>query len=155
VVLHDDGQTPDQESSDGIYTGQWTPTAAGTFTLTFPDGSVVTVTVPLQYHYEATPFRWRTINGTTLNLGDDENGTITPLPFPIRFAGSSFPTLRVNSNGILYFGGSLISYLSAGHESLPTRQLSTAEGVPELLICWLDEKQRRRACSSSIEQHLR
>jgi hypothetical protein len=39
VVLHDDGQTPDQESSDGIYTGPWTPTATGTFTLTFPDGA--------------------------------------------------------------------------------------------------------------------
>jgi subtilisin family serine protease len=101
VVLHDDGQKPDQEPRDGIYTGQWTPTAAGTFTLTFPDGSVVTVTVPLQYHYEATAFRWRTIDGTTLNLGDNETSTIST-PFSIRFAGARFPTLRVNSNGILW-----------------------------------------------------
>jgi len=31
--------------SDGIYSGQWTPSSHGTFTLTFPSGDIVTVTV--------------------------------------------------------------------------------------------------------------
>jgi len=45
VNLVDDGQGTDQAAEDGIYTGQWTPTGLGTFTLTFPGGDLVTVTV--------------------------------------------------------------------------------------------------------------
>lgn len=45
VTLLDDGLGIDQTEGDGIYSGQWTPTSGGTFTLTFSDGDVVTVTV--------------------------------------------------------------------------------------------------------------
>ena len=45
ITLLDDGVVPDQASGDGIYSGDWTPTSAGTFTLSFPDSDNVTVTV--------------------------------------------------------------------------------------------------------------
>jgi hypothetical protein len=45
VTLLDDGTGLDQAAGDGDYSGQWTPVAAGSYTLTFPDGSVVAVSV--------------------------------------------------------------------------------------------------------------
>jgi len=45
VKLKDDGLGTDQAAGDGIYSGQWTPSSAGSFKLTFPDGDVVTVNV--------------------------------------------------------------------------------------------------------------
>ena len=45
VTLLDDGAGADQAAGDGIYSGQWTPSAAGTYTLTFPGNDKVTVTV--------------------------------------------------------------------------------------------------------------
>jgi hypothetical protein len=45
TTLLDDGAAPDQAAGDGIYSGRFTPSAAGTFTLTFPGGDVVTVNV--------------------------------------------------------------------------------------------------------------
>ena len=45
MTLVDDGAVSDQVEDDGIYSGQWTPSSHGTFTLTFPDGDTVTVTV--------------------------------------------------------------------------------------------------------------
>ena len=45
VTLLDDGAGTDQAAGDGIYSGQWTPTAAGTYTLTFPGNDKVTVNV--------------------------------------------------------------------------------------------------------------
>jgi subtilisin family serine protease len=45
VTLVDDGAVSDQVEDDGIYSGQWTPLSHGTFTLTFPDGDTVTMTV--------------------------------------------------------------------------------------------------------------
>jgi Subtilase family/Fervidolysin N-terminal prodomain/HYDIN/CFA65/VesB-like, Ig-like domain len=45
VTLLDDGAGADQAAADGIYSGQWTPDTAGTYTLTFPGNDKVTVTV--------------------------------------------------------------------------------------------------------------
>ena len=45
VTLLDDGSGADQAAADGIYSAQWTPSAAGTYTLTFPGNDSVTVTV--------------------------------------------------------------------------------------------------------------
>ena len=36
VTLLDDGTGTDQAAGDGIYSAQWTPSAVGTYTLTFP-----------------------------------------------------------------------------------------------------------------------
>ena len=43
VTLRDDGVGADQVAGDGIYSAHWTPTTGGTFTLSFPDGDLVTV----------------------------------------------------------------------------------------------------------------
>jgi hypothetical protein len=45
VRLHDDGRNFDQVAGDGIYSGQWLPSAGGTFTLEFPDGDSFKVEV--------------------------------------------------------------------------------------------------------------
>jgi subtilisin family serine protease len=45
ITLLDDGLGLDQAAGDGNYSGQWTPTSNGSFTLTFPDGSVLAVSV--------------------------------------------------------------------------------------------------------------
>jgi hypothetical protein len=45
VTLVGEGAASDQAEGDGIYSGQWTPSSHGTFTLTFPSGDTVTVTV--------------------------------------------------------------------------------------------------------------
>ncbi|PYR47170.1 MAG: hypothetical protein DMF95_17015, partial [Acidobacteria bacterium] len=43
LLLRDDGSGWDEAAGDGVFTTTWTPPRGGTFTLTFPDGSVVTV----------------------------------------------------------------------------------------------------------------
>lgn len=45
ITLLDDGLGRDQAAGDGNYSGQWTPTSTGNFTLSFPDGSVLAVSV--------------------------------------------------------------------------------------------------------------
>jgi hypothetical protein len=45
VTLLDDGEGLDQAAGDGTYSGQWVPAATGSYSLTFPDGSVLAVTV--------------------------------------------------------------------------------------------------------------
>ena len=48
VTLRDDGLGRDHVGGDGIYTALWTPPTAGTFSLAYPDGSVVQVTADPQ-----------------------------------------------------------------------------------------------------------
>ncbi len=45
ITLLDDGANGDQAAGDGIYSGLWTPSATGTYTLTFPGNDKVTVNV--------------------------------------------------------------------------------------------------------------
>ena len=45
VTLLDDGVGLDQAAGDGNYSGQWIPASTGSYTLTFPDGSELAVTV--------------------------------------------------------------------------------------------------------------
>ena len=45
ITLLDDGSAPDQAAGDGIYSGQWIPSAPGTYTLTFPGNDKITVNV--------------------------------------------------------------------------------------------------------------
>ena len=111
VVLVDDGAGPDQAAGDGIYSTQWTPSTGGTFTLTFPGGDVVMVQAqqPLaNYTFSPSPFNYRTITGTSLNLVDDQVAQITP-PFPVLFGGGSFTQLHVVDNGVISFDGSFPS----------------------------------------------
>jgi thermitase len=60
VTLVDDGLGSDQAAGDGIYSGQWTPSATGSYTLTFPGGDLLTVNV-------ATPVI--SVSPSSLNFG--------------------------------------------------------------------------------------
>ena len=121
VTLMDDGLGIDQAEGDGIYSGQWTPSAGGTYTLTLPDGEVVTVEVLSNYSFAPTPFSWRTITGTNLNLDDDSSAQIAS-PFPILFGGGSFTDLFVSSNGNVNFTGPFTEY---SHQPIPFSAIST------------------------------
>lgn len=105
ITLVDDGTNGDQAAGDGIYTGQWTPAALGSYTLSFPGGDNVNVQVLANYiPSQVTPsdYQYQNISGTNLNLGDDSVATISS-PFPIQFGGGSFSNLYVSSNGTISF----------------------------------------------------
>ncbi|PYM93048.1 MAG: peptidase S8 [Candidatus Rokuibacteriota bacterium] len=129
VVLTDDGLGADRAAGDGIYSGQWTPTATGTYFLTFPGGDTVTVQVLSSYTVTPTAFSYRTISGSNLNLDDDSSVGIG-LPFPIAFAGGSFSVVFVGSNGNVSFTAPFIAYLN---EPIPTTQIAT------LVAPWWDD----------------
>lgn len=134
VTLFDDGVAPDQASGDGIYSNDWTPTSAGTFTLAFPDGDNVTVTVsgslpatkidvtPSERNFgnvivgetEDRTFTVKNVGGGTLS-----GNASTSSPFSIVSGGSYSlaggdsqtvtvrfsPTSAVTSNGSVTFTG--------------------------------------------------
>lgn len=102
ITLTDNGTGADQVSGDGIYSAQWTPSATGSYTLTFPAADVVPVEVLSNYVVTPTPYNYFTIAGTNLNLGDDATAQITS-PFPISFGGGSFSKLQIGSNGTISF----------------------------------------------------
>lgn len=111
ITLKDDGTGADQASGDGIYTGQFFPTALGSYTLQFPDGSKVNVEVLSPYGFVKTPFAYQTITGTNLNLGDDSVAQIAP-PFPVQFGGGSFNQMFVSSNGTISFTDPFGDYIN-------------------------------------------
>jgi subtilisin family serine protease len=102
ITLVDDGSGADQAAGDGIYTGQWKPPAAGSYSLSFPAGDTVQVEVLSNYVAGPTPYNYVSIAGTNLNLGDDGVAQITS-PFVIPFGGGSFTKLQVGSNGTISF----------------------------------------------------
>jgi len=112
ITLLDDGQGVDDESNDGIYSGQWTPSINAMTTLTFPGGDVVLAHLsPTTYASSQPAFNYRNIAGTNLNLVDDSVAKITP-PFPIQFGGTSFPELFASSNGKITLSGPFDSFLN-------------------------------------------
>ena len=105
IDLVDDGTGADQAAGDGIYTGQWTPKALGSYTLSFPGGDNVNLQVLANYYpwpVPAADYSYQNISGTNLNLGDDSVATIAS-PFAIQFGGGSFSNLHVSSNGTISF----------------------------------------------------
>jgi subtilisin family serine protease len=104
LTLTDDGTAPDQVAGDGIYSASFVPGTTGQFVLTFPNGETVNVQVlsSTPYTVQQATFAYRNITGTNLGLGDDTSAQITP-PFPINFAGGSFNSMFVSSNGTLTF----------------------------------------------------
>jgi hypothetical protein len=100
ITLADDGAGSDQAGGDGIYTGQFVPSALGSYALQFPDGSVVSVEVLSAYGFTKVPFSYQSITGSSLDLGDDSVAEITS-PFPIQFGGGNFSQLFVSSNGTI------------------------------------------------------
>jgi hypothetical protein len=112
VTLTDDGTNVDQAAGDGIFTGQWTPSAPGSYTLTFPWGDPVQVEVLKGYVFQAAPSSYTAITGTNLNLGDD-SVVLLPAPFPVQYGGGSFTNLYVSSNGTISFTEAYDDYVNA------------------------------------------
>lgn len=129
VVLADDGQGADRAAGDGTYSGRWTPPTPGTYTMSFPDGSVVTAQILTGYTAATTPFVYRTITGTNLNLTDDSSASIAS-PFPIRFGGGSFDTVFVSSNGNVNFASPFTEWPNV---PIPTGVIAT------LVAPWWDD----------------
>src|SRR5436309_198600 len=63
VTLVDDGLNADRVAGDGIYSGRWTPTAVGTYSITFPSGDVITAQVLGAYQVSQIASSYRTISG--------------------------------------------------------------------------------------------
>ena len=116
IQLVDDGTAQDISAGDGVYTGSFTPGATGVYTLTFSTGGALTVQVLANYQPANTTFNYRTITGTSVNLGDDDTAQLTS-PFPITFGNGSFTQLWISANGTISFSGAFSSYL---HEVIPT-----------------------------------
>jgi hypothetical protein len=78
VTLVDDGTGNDEVAGDGVYTGAWTATAGGSYTLTFPTGDVVNVVVdpllksgfPTQMYIQADPGGQTPLPAATLVVGN-------------------------------------------------------------------------------------
>jgi subtilisin family serine protease len=101
VSLHDDGATPDQDANDGIYSGQWTPSQSGLYTVGFPGGQQLQVAAD-PYSASSADFHYRTFTGTNLNLTDESYAIIDP-PFPISFPAGAYAYIAITDNGYLSF----------------------------------------------------
>ena len=136
LTLVDDGSGADQAADDGVYTGQWTPSAEGSYTLSFPDGSEVDVEVLGAYSANQVPYSYQSFAGTNLNLGDDSVASVAS-PFPIDFGGGSFSQLYVSSNGTISFTDAFSDYSSW---SLAPGGFPNFEQRPTTLVApfWMD-----------------
>jgi subtilisin family serine protease len=119
VNLRDDGVSPDQDSGDGIFAGQFTPSQSGLFTLAFPGGQQVQVAAD-PYAFSSTAFQYRSFSGTNLRLTDDTLAFV-PSPFPISFGGGAYAGVYVSDNGNISFD----SYAPPIPSSLPYSYANT------------------------------
>ena len=126
ITLRDDGAGIDQEAGDGIYSAEWTPTAQGLFSLTFPGPDVVSVQVLASaYSVRRGALHRPRDHGYSAHLHPGEPALITT-PFPLRFGGGSFTTLVVDERGALHFnGGGYNADLAIFNEPLPSPFNST------------------------------
>ena len=115
VTLLDDGLGSDQVAGDGIYTGQWTPSETGVYTLTFPGGDLLTVNV-------AAPVI--SVSPSSLNFGGVNVGGSLDRTITVRNVGGS--VLNGNATSSTPFaivsGGSYS--LSAGQSQTVTVRFS-------------------------------
>jgi hypothetical protein len=95
-----------------VYTASWIPPALGNYTLPFPRGDVIQVSVLQNYGFVTQgSSNYVSFMGTNLNLGDDDIAAVS-LPFAIPFGGGSFSTLYVSSNGLLSFTNAFGEYVN-------------------------------------------
>jgi subtilisin family serine protease len=137
VTLADDGANGDQAAGDGVYTGQWTPVATGVFTLMFPDGEAVRVSVLNKYTPQVVSSAYVGISGTNLNLGDDSLVQVTS-PFPITYGGGSFTQLFISSNGTISFTDAFGDYQNASMPNQQTPPLVVRQPVTLVAPLWQD-----------------
>jgi subtilisin family serine protease len=129
INLVDDGTGGDVAAADGVFSGQWTPSAKGSYALNFPGGDVVSVEVLSNYTSTSTSASYVSIAGTNLNLDDDSVATVQS-PFPISFGGGNFTTLYVNSNGSISFTEAFDGYVPLGLPQTPTSGPFVPTGPP-------------------------
>ncbi|ADO71061.1 Serine protease, subtilase family [Stigmatella aurantiaca DW4/3-1] len=109
-LLQDNGQHGDEVAGDGMYTGYFEPGAAGTYTLSFPEGEPLTVHTALSYTRKEVPAEWRAFTGTSLQQGDDTVSSLAT-PFPIPFAqGPGQTLLNISMNGAVSFTSDTIGF---------------------------------------------
>jgi hypothetical protein len=115
VTLLDDGLGSDQAAGDGIYSGQWTPSATGTFILAFPGGDSVTVNV-------AAPLI--SVSPSSLNFGNVNVGGSSDKNFTVKNNGGGVLTGTATTNPpfSIVSGGSYS--LSAGQSQTVTVRLA-------------------------------
>jgi len=111
VTLADDGTNGDQAAGDGIYSGQWSPSVLGSYTVTLPDGDAVRVQILDKYTFQTEGPAYVAVSGTSLNLGDDAVASVTS-PFSIAYGGGSFTQLYVGSNGTVSFTDGFSDFLT-------------------------------------------
>ena len=107
---------------DGLYTGSFTPTAAGPLAVTYSvgvGGTTVTQTVngtaQDNYRYEDAAYAWvdASAGGTKANLAVDDGSVTVNLPFSFSFYDDSFTSVKISTNGYLVFGtDSATAYLN-------------------------------------------
>lgn len=118
VGLVDDGSGTDLAAGDGVYSGQWVPSAQGNYTLSFPIGDTARVEVLGNYYPSQTAYNYVSIAGTNLNLSDDSTAQISS-PFPVSFGGGNFSNLFVNSNGTISFTEAFDGYVNQPLPQVP------------------------------------
>ncbi len=106
LTLVDNGLGIDQEAGDGTYSGQWTPSTAGTYTLTFPGNDAVTVNV-------ANPII--TVTPNSLDFGNVAAGSSADKTFTITNSGGGVLTGNASTS-------SPFSILSGGSYNLSGSQ---------------------------------
>ena len=111
ITLLDDGLVPDQASGDGIYSNDWTPTSAETFTLAFPGGDNVTVTVS-----GSLPATKINVTPSERNFGNVFVGQTEDRTFTVKNVGSGTLSGSASTSGrfSIVSGG---SYSLAGGDS--------------------------------------
>ncbi len=132
VTVVETGATIALADADGSgqFEGTFTPVAPGTRTLSFPNGSTVTVTAVANYDAATVvPFEFPAITGTVLPLSCPYYYLCTAQvesPFPIRFAGADPgpTTLYVTNNGFLTFTAPS-GFSTYNNQPLPTTSFNT------------------------------
>jgi subtilisin family serine protease len=95
---------------DGLWSGGYTPTAAGSLTVSATAGAqtrTVSGNAVDDYWQSNVAMAWidATAGGTRLTMGDDTSATVA-LPFTFSFYKQAFTSLKISSNGYVVFGSS-------------------------------------------------
>lgn len=124
ITLQDNGQGNDQIAGDGIHSAVWISTPGGPYTLTFPNGDIVTVTIdadlqagfPVQAYHGAGMYQGGpSVNALVANLNNDSSLEIVATSL------ANGPLNGWNASGILLNGWPIFTpgaaYPSAGELS--------------------------------------
>lgn len=134
ISLLDTGVNGDDTANDGILGAQYLFSGTNEKTLTFPDGSIVTLKPLISYQTAKTvPYLYEnTSDSVRLPLRDEEVATINS-PFAINFGGSDVgKKLYVSANGVISFANK--NRISWWNKSLPSTILPT-----QVIAPWWDD----------------